>query len=217
MQRKDFFKKGIFHALKKAVATTEEVYDVLHDSVSEAVSESSQKIVEDNKEYTPELPGISKAKKINRNLKSPPGALKDKSKFLKKCSGCGDCIQVCPYNTIFPVYDSKLNKNIPYLDPNMNACMICVDFPCINACETGALKPLKKNEKLKLGQAKPLVEHCINTRTKEKTCDVCQTSCPVENVISYTKIFQPRISKDCTGCGICVQACPTFPRAIVVK
>lgn len=216
MERKDFFKKGIFQALKKAVETTEEVYDVIHDSVAGKISEPEVEEVADNKEYLPELPGMSKAKKINRNLKFPPGAI-EKEKFFKKCTGCGDCIEACPYNTLFPVYDSKLEKNFPYLDPNMNACMMCFDFPCINACEENALKPLKKKETLKLGQAKPLIEHCINTRTGKDTCNVCRTSCPVENVVSYNKNFQPRFSKDCTGCGICVQACPTFPRAIVVK
>ena len=217
MERKDFFKKGIFQALKKAVETTEEVYDVIHDSVAGKSLETEIDLVPNNKEYTLELPGISKSKKISRNLKFPPGALKDRAKFFKKCTGCGDCIQACPYNTIFPVYDSKSEKNFPYLDPNMNACMMCFDYPCINACEVDALKPLKKNETLKLGQAKSITEHCINTKTEKDTCNACQISCPVENVISYNKNFQPRFSKDCTGCGICVQACPTFPRAIVVK
>jgi ferredoxin-type protein NapG len=217
MQRKDFFKKGIFSALKKAVQATEEVYDVIHDSVAEKNKTEITEELTDNKEYAIDMPGISKSRKIHRNLKYPPGALKEESKFLKKCTGCGDCIQACPYNTIFPVFDSKLEKNIPRLDPNMNACMICFDYPCIAACEVDALKPFKKKETLKLGQAKSLVDHCLNTKTAENTCNACRTACPIENVVSYNKNFQPRFSKDCTGCGICVQACPTFPKAILVK
>ncbi len=217
MQRKDFFKKGIFKALKKAVDTTEEVYDVINESISNKKENVDPAEIPDNTSYSPILPGISKSRKINRNLKFPPGALKNKSSFLKKCTGCGDCIHACPYNTIFPVFDSSLDKNVPYLDPNMNACMMCFDYPCIEACEENALIPLKKKEKLKLGQAKPILNHCINTKTEDNTCNACRTSCPVENVISYNKKFQPKISKDCTGCGICVQACPTFPRAIVIK
>ena len=81
MERKDFFKKGIFQALKEAVETTEEVYDVIHDSVTGKISEQEVEEVADNREYLPELPGMSKAKKINRNLKFPPGAI-DKEKFL---------------------------------------------------------------------------------------------------------------------------------------
>lgn len=217
MQRKDFFKKGLFKALKKAVDTTEEVYEAIQESVAGKEPTEDISGLADNKEYLPETPGISKSKKIHRNLKYPPGALVDKPKFLKKCTGCGDCIQACPYNTIFPVFDPKLEKNIPHLDPNMNACMMCFDYPCINACEVDALKSFKKKETLKLGQAKALVDHCINTKTEQLTCNACRDSCPIENVITYNKKFQPRISKDCTGCGICVHACPTFPRAIVVK
>lgn len=217
MQRKDFFKKGIFQVLKKAVETTEEVYDTLHDSVSGKKNEKENTKKADNDSYTLEFPKISKPKKINRNLKLPPGALKEKINFLKKCTGCGDCIQACPYNTIFPLFDSKLKKNIPYLDPNTNPCMACFDFPCINACKDNALKPLKKKETLNLGQAKGIPESCINTKTGEETCSVCQASCPITGVVSFNKNFQPRFTRDCIGCGICVQACPTFPRAIVIK
>ena len=104
MQRKDFFKQGLFKALKKAVDTTEEVYEAIQESVAGKTPTEDISGLADNKEYLPETPGISKSKKINRNLKFPPGAIPDKAKFLKKCTGCGDCIQACPYNTIFPLF-----------------------------------------------------------------------------------------------------------------
>ena len=61
MERKDFFKKGIFQALKKAVETTEEVYDVIHESVSGKISESEAEEIADTKEYVPEMPEIGRA------------------------------------------------------------------------------------------------------------------------------------------------------------
>lgn len=219
MERKDFFKKGIFQALKKAIDATEEVYDIVHKSVSGEQPVSNVVKPVDKKVYTPLtpiLPKVLKSKKINR-LKLPPGALKDKKKFYEKCTGCGDCIDACPYNTIFPVFDSKSKKNYPYLDPNMKACMLCITYPCIKSCKENALKPLKKKEYPKFGKAKFIIEHCINHRTGANTCNVCQTSCPVKDVVSYTKKFLPKFSKDCTGCGVCVAACPPHLKAIVIK
>jgi ferredoxin-type protein NapG len=216
MERKDFFKKGLFHALKKVVETTEDVYDVIHESMKEKNTEVKPVTIAVTKEYTPKMPKISKSKRIS-HLKFPPGALKEKRKFFQKCTGCGDCIEACPHGTLFPVYDSKLEKKYPYLDPNMKPCMMCFEYPCIAACEVNALKSLKKKETLKLGQAKPLIEHCINHKTGANTCNVCQTACPLENIVSYNKKFLPRFSKDCTGCGICAAACPPFLKAVLIK
>ncbi|HMV40967.1 MAG TPA: 4Fe-4S dicluster domain-containing protein [Leptospiraceae bacterium] len=217
MERKDFFKKGIFKAIKKAVEATEEVYDTLHESVSQKAPAEDISNIPADIEYLNRLPKLTKPKKIIHNIKFPPGAITDKERFQKTCTGCGDCIQACPYNALFPVYDSKKKKNFPHLDPNANPCLMCFDFPCINSCNYKALKPLKKDTKPKFGKAKVVADRCINHSKDELVCDVCKNVCPIENVITYQKNFLPKFSKDCTGCGICVQSCPPVVKAIIIK
>lgn len=213
MDRKDFFKKGLQSILKTVDETKKIVSDVpilIKDSFVEKVKP------EEEKSAFRTIPEFTKAKQVKKNLKLPPGAILPIEKFKSKCTSCGDCITSCPYGTIFPIQDAKSNRVFPYLDPNLNACQMCVDTPCIKSCSTGALKPIKKNQNINLGKAKILFNNCINFFNDELTCTSCKTSCPIENVIKF-KSNRPTISKDCTGCGICVQSCPTFPKAIIVK
>lgn len=213
LDRKDFFKKGLASLLKTVKETKEMVSEVpilIQESLSEKVSQ------EDELSAFRQIPEFSKSKRVNKNLKQPPGAIQPLEKFKAKCSSCGDCISACPYGSIFPVLDFKLDRNFPYLDPNLVACQLCKDTPCISSCTTKALKPLKKNESIKLGQVKSLFHNCLNSSSETKVCNMCLDTCPVEGTVSFKK-YKPSFSKSCTGCGICVQNCPTFPKALIVK
>lgn len=215
MNRRDLFKKLLTKSIDITVEKGEEAIELFKDYTrdspknavkSDTLTKSQPESVfsnENTKFKPPQLP-------------FPPGAITPESKFLKKCTGCGDCVFNCPYTAIFPVYDEKLNKNIPHLDTNSNACMMCEDWPCIQSCTFGALKPLKINEKPNFGQAKGIFEYCINNHTAEKTCNACQEACPVEKTVIFKK-NKPSFAKSCTGCGLCVQSCPTFPKAIRVN
>ncbi len=215
MDRKDFFKKGIWKAFKGTLETTESTIEVVKSTFEDTLKKE-KKTDDASKKSEITLPKITKSKKKLRNLFTPPGANIDIKIYEKKCVGCGDCISACPYNTIFPVFNEKLNKSIAYIDPNNNPCLLCFDFPCIQSCEHEALNPLKKKLP-KFGKAKLTKSSCINFENQNYSCNTCKTVCPVENVIEFDKNHFPKFSKNCTGCGICVSACPPFPKAIHVE
>ncbi|TGM90779.1 4Fe-4S dicluster domain-containing protein [Leptospira licerasiae] len=217
MNRKDFFRKGLAKA-----------FSVMEEGVNE-ISETWNSVVEEDKKAEPEKTSpkksqikVPKPKTVKskfkgfRNLQFPPGADITGKRFLSKCTACSDCIYACPYSVLFPVPDDKTGKHFPHMDVNLNACMLCKDYPCISACETGALLPYKKNESPKFGKAKGFFQHCINSRTGEKTCETCAITCPIPNVVQF-KGNKPSFSKDCVGCGLCVSSCPTFPKAIQIQ
>lgn len=207
MDRKEFFKVGIkklFQAADKVAELKEKFPQVLHSTI--------QKEIPIETPVEKETPRKSLSFK---NLSFPPGAIKPKKKFISTCTSCGDCISACPYNAIFPVYEDKYNKSLPYLDVNMNPCFMCYNYPCIQSCRYNALEPLLENQKPKFGRAKLIFENCLNS-DEDYECNVCKQVCPIENVVTITK-KKPRFALDCTGCGLCVQNCPTFPKAIVVK
>lgn len=145
MNRKDFFRKGLAKA-----------FSVMEEGVNE-ISETWNSVVEEDKKAEPEKTSpkksqikVPKPKTVKskfkgfRNLQFPPGADITGKRFLSKCTACSDCIYACPYSVLFPVPDDKTGKYFPHMDVNLNACMLCKDYPCISACETGALLPYKK-------------------------------------------------------------------------
>ena len=213
LDRKKFLKDGLKSLLRKVQETKDMVSEVpliVKESLTEKVS------VEEEKSAFRTIPEFTKLKQVRRNIKFPPGAVKPEKVFKSKCNSCGDCINACPYNTLFPVLDSKENRNFPFLDPNLTACQLCKDTPCIKSCSTGALKKIKKNDTIKFGKAKLLYDNCLNYFSDSNSCNACQLSCPVEKAISI-KNNKPTFTNLCVGCGICAQACPTFPKAILIK
>jgi ferredoxin-type protein NapG len=239
MKRKDLFRKALSKAFDAVAEASEEILhtlkadeDDLPKSNQKSISEPEmdQNIDENYKSYglnnklaknkeqinnklTKKQP--SKRSFLPKNLQRPPGAVSPDAKFNKLCTGCSECTYSCPYGVIFPIYDDRLEKNIPFMDVNANACMLCEDTPCIQSCETGALKPLKNGVFKPFGQAKGIFSNCINHQTGEKTCNACQDACPIPKTVIF-RTNKPSFTKSCIGCGLCVKSCPTYPKAIRV-
>ncbi len=77
--------------------------------------------------------------KADKLLLRPPGAVEEDD-FLKLCIKCGQCLQVCPYDSIFlEDIDGGASVGMAYIDPLKRGCYLCEAFPCILACPTGAL------------------------------------------------------------------------------
>ena len=80
----------------------------------------------------------------------PPGAIED-TEFLKACIKCGKCVEACPYDSL-KLASPGDNKAIgtPFFEPRKIPCYMCTDFPCTEACPSGALdlKELSKQEEL---------------------------------------------------------------------
>lgn len=113
----------------------------------------------------------------------------------------------CPYGAIFSVPD----VHGPVLDPNHIPCHLCEDFPCIEACPEEALLPLGSDTLPGFGTAEVHLDACLNRERPKggKKCKLCQEVCPVEDTVSYDRKGLPSMADHCTGCGVCVEQCPT--------
>ncbi|MDH5676812.1 MAG: 4Fe-4S dicluster domain-containing protein [Myxococcales bacterium] len=142
----------------------------------------------------------------------PPGAIAEAA-FRKKCSGGGDCVEACPKGAIF-VFAENTGElaGTPLMLTGERPCSLCEGFPCAAACPTGALS-VPEPDAVKLGTARILKEHCLAHRGPE--CGACAGLCAAGAEALRLVASKPVIDEArCNGCGLCLPACPTSPRAI---
>lgn len=163
------------------------------------------------------------------NLLRPPGIQSERD-FMARCIKCGKCAEACPYAAVH-MADAMQGSaaGTPFIDAREQACRLCLDFPCVKACPTGALRDVADRHDPHAGYAKIEEDVCI--AYKGYRCEVCYRICPLideaitidfqamENDSIHTK-FIPTINEDvCTGCGLCVERCavsePYVPIRIV--
>lgn len=157
----------------------------------------------------------------------PPGAQPDGG-FASRCVRCGRCMEACPYQAIISApFALGINAGTPTLDVRRQACRLCSDFPCISACPTEALMPVKGRESVRMGTAVIDEELCLSY--KAMRCEVCYRACPlIDEAIKIDvrpregdeihAVFAPVIDEEkCTGCGLCVQRCVVSEPACAIR
>ena len=171
-------------------------------------------------------------------LLRPPGAV-DELDFLTKCTRCDKCMRACPENAILVAPPSAgLALKTPYIDPRSVPCFLCTKLPCVAACEEGALvwprrtladkSEIEGARAVRMGTARIRESRCVTWESMDREardCRICVDRCPYpEEAIRIVKteesdaIGHPEVIADiCTGCGICVFACPAEPMAITVE
>ena len=103
---------------------------------------------------------------------------------MEKCTRCGDCVSVCPYNAINPA-KVILNQSL---------CTHCGE--CINVCEFDAITKTEPED-----FHEPHIDNDLCS-----LCGDCQPVCPknsITNVIHIASID----TKKCTSCGSCEEVC----------
>ena len=150
---------------------------------------------------------VSGAKALPR----PPGALIE-PEFLKYCTRCYQCIDVCPADALHPagISGGIPNFGTPVLD--WKKCIFCMN--CIRTCPTGAIKRISRDD-IDIGDA--IINHntCLTWSGKSK-CDICYNACRYDAIKLENKIYPVVLEDPCTGCGACERKCPTNPKSIVV-
>lgn len=157
----------------------------------------------------------------------PPFALRELD-FLTTCTRCRACIEACPHAVIFPL-SARLGATVaatPALDLLNRGCHLCADWPCVDACEHGALKlPARDGDRgdgdatapgptppARLARARLDPQRCLPFQGPE--CGACEGSCPVPGALTF-RLARPAIDASlCTGCGLCREACIVEPKAI---
>jgi ferredoxin-type protein NapF len=150
---------------------------------------------------------VSGAKALPR----PPGALIE-PEFLKYCTRCYQCIDVCPADALHPagITGGIPNIGTPVLD--WKKCIFCM--ACIKVCPTGAIRKIPREE-IDIGNAVINRDTCL-TWTGESRCDICYNACRYDAITLENTIFPVVLEDPCNGCGACERRCPTKPKSIIV-
>ena len=118
--------------------------------------------------------GVAYAAQGEASLLRPPGAQGEKD-FSARCVKCGKCIEACPYLALFPAPgDQGFATGTPMVDARSQACRLCEDFPCVDACPTGALRDVEQRLDVRMGTA--VIDEDLCIAFQGMRCEVCYSS-----------------------------------------
>ncbi len=153
----------------------------------------------------------------NNRLIRPPGSLPEE-KFVSVCTGCGECLKVCPNNALqSTLLEAGLSGlYTPRLVPRIGYCEEFCNY-CGRICPTEAIRhlPIEEKRLIQMGVAHINKTRCIAWDT-EKICLVCNEQCSYQAIVGDDK-KRPIVKEEkCTGCGICEHKCPVDGEAAIV-
>jgi len=153
----------------------------------------------------------------NNRLVRPPGSLPEKE-FVAVCTGCGECLKVCPNNGLQSTFleAGLAGLYTPRLVSRIGYCEEFCNF-CGRVCPTEAIRPLSIEEKrlIQIGVAHIDKTRCIAWDT-DKICLVCNEQCSYHAIIGDDK-KRPIVKEErCTGCGICENKCPVDGESAII-
>ncbi len=165
----------------------------------------------------PAVPARGSDPAVEGRVLRPPGALKEEL-FTDRCLRSGECVAACPVQAIrpFQTEDGRLS-GLPFIDPAVQACVVCDGLHCMKVCPSGALSLVPRHS-IAMGLAELRPDICVRTSGEE--CQICVDKCPIGRSAIEIPYFGARVevkSDGCVGCGVCEQYCPTTPKAIVIR
>jgi len=158
------------------------------------------------------------------SLIRPPGAVPE-ADFLARCIRCGECMKVCPTNTLQPIglVAGFTALASPVITPQIGPCEPLCNI-CGQVCPTGAIRALSASEKIwaRVGTAY-IVKHKCLAWEFDRECLICDEVCPFDAIslkrVEGLNVAVPFVDEDrCNGCGFCEYYCPVISqKAIVVE
>lgn len=206
-QRRAFFLEGFRSLIRPVADAVEKKMDRVERSMDAAWKSS---------EGAAPVPGGYHYSPEEDRLLRPPGALTEEL-FLDRCSRGAQCVAACPVQAIQLLDTVDPEKaGTPYIDPHLQACVVCEDLSCMAVCPSGALQKVPAHL-ISMGLAELRRDHCL--RSDGEDCQICVEKCPLgaEAIeIPYQGGDVEVKENGCIGCGVCEMYCPTEPRAIVI-
>jgi len=136
----------------------------------------------------------------------PPWALAE-ADFQSRCSRCDRCVSACPTQILFAA-----DGGYPSIDFRRGECTFCGD--CVRACADGALSLAQAQAPWHLQIA--IDASCL--AVQRIVCRSCADVCEALAIRFFAQaggIALPELdTKACTGCGACINACPTQAIAV---
>jgi MauM/NapG family ferredoxin protein len=152
-------------------------------------------------------------KPASPTLLRPPGAVFE-ALLLDTCSRCGNCVDACPRQAIFPLgtlYGPA--QGTPAILARHAPCVVCEGLQCTQVCPTHALARVEVSD-IDMGTAVIDGARCLTW--KGESCGVCVEACPVPGALTQKGGHPVVDPQRCIGCGVCENVCPTPQASVVV-